>query len=141
MSENASGPVSGHCLCGAIRYKAERVRRQVVACHCSQCRQWTGGLWQATQVLRDEITIEDPDGNLNWFQSSDKARRGFCGTCGSSIFFDHADRPTFSILAGTLDQPSGLELALHIYVDDKADYEIFDDNLPQLPKGHSLVYP
>jgi len=141
MSENASGPVSGQCLCGAITYRAERARRQVVSCHCSQCRRWTGGLWRATGAVRDELTIDDPDGRLTWFQSSDQARRGFCATCGSSLFFDHADRHTYAIMCGTLDQPTGLELTLHIYIDDKADYEIIDDGLPQLSEGHNLQYP
>jgi hypothetical protein len=140
MSDNASGPASGQCLCGSVRYRAKRLRKQVVSCHCSACRRWTGGLWRATGAVRDEIEIED-DGSLTWYQSSDKARRGFCGTCGSCLFFDHVDRHTMAVMAGTLDQPTGLELAVHIYVDDAADYEIIDDGLPQLSEGHNLTYP
>ncbi len=141
MSDNATGPASGHCLCGGVRYRAKALRRKVVACHCEMCRRWTGGLWRATAALRDEIEIED-DGCLAWYGSSGEARRGFCRTCGSSLFFDHVERTTLAIMAGTLDQPTGLELAFHIFVDDKADYEAITDDLPRLPAGgHGLKYP
>ena len=90
--------------------------------------------------MRDDIDIEGDD-SLGWYQSSTKARRGFCRNCGSNIFYDHDDRNTLAIMAGTLDQPTGLKLAIHIYVDDAADYEIIDDGLPKLSKGHSLTYP
>ena len=45
-----------------------------------------------------------------------------CRKCGSSLFFDSEQRPTIGIAAGTVDQPSGLELVVHIFTADAADY-------------------
>ena len=42
-------------------------------------------------------------------------------------------------MAGTLDEPAGLEAAEHIYVDNKADYYNLNDNLPQHPQDGSGV--
>ena len=38
---------------------------------------------------------------------------------------------TYAIAAGSLDQPTGLKLTSHIFVDDKSDYYEIDDGLPQ----------
>ncbi|PWQ92047.1 aldehyde-activating protein, partial [Leucothrix pacifica] len=37
-------PATGGCICGGVRYQvSDRSRlRQVVACHCDQCRRFSG---------------------------------------------------------------------------------------------------
>jgi hypothetical protein len=80
--------------------------------------------------MRDRLFIEGGE-NLSWFTSSDIARRGFCRICGSNLFWDPADRPYISIMAGTLDRPTGLQLERHIFIADKGDYYRIDDDLPQ----------
>lgn len=140
-NSNAIQNVTGHCLCGGVRYKASAVRREIIQCHCEMCRRQTGGLWMATHVVRSEITIEDDD-CLMWYQSSPHAKRGFCNKCGSSLFIDNDERPTMGIGAGSVDQPSGLELAVHIFADDAADYDVIEDGLRRVPDGNpGLVYP
>lgn len=128
MKTNAVPDVSGGCLCGGVRYTARAVRRELVQCHCGMCRRSSGGLWMATHAVRTDVTIED-DGCLAWYQASAQARRGFCRRCGSNLFLDNAQRPTMAITAGTVDQPSGLELAVHIFMDDAADYDMITDDL------------
>ena len=49
-------------------------------------------------------------------------RRGFCGTCGSSLFWEPVSQPGTGILAGTLDQPTGLRTIGHIFVAEKCDF-------------------
>jgi hypothetical protein len=65
------------------------------------------------------------DRGLRWIDSPESAvhaRRGFCGECGSSLFWDAPDRRTISIAAGTLDSPTGLETVKQIYTEDAGDY-------------------
>jgi hypothetical protein len=65
------------------------------------------------------------DTGLRWVDSPESAvhaRRGFCGECGSSLFWDAPDRDTISIAAGTLDSPTGLETFKQIYTEDAGDY-------------------
>ena len=42
------------------------------------------------------ITIED-DGCLTWYRSPPPVRRGFCGRCGSSLFYQSANLVNFFI--------------------------------------------
>ena len=98
---------SGGCLCGAVRYTAQGPLRDVVYCHCSQCRRQTGLYYAATAVAKSAFTLTRDDG-LRWFAASDFALRGFCGTCGSVLFWQAHSLEEVSILAGSLDDPSHL---------------------------------
>ena len=118
---------AGSCLCGEVRYSVAGPMRPVVACHCTQCRKTSGHFVAATSALRDHVIIQ---GEVTWYQASDTARRGFCGKCGSSLFWDGAGA-NLSIHAGTLDEPTGLQLIGHIYCADKGDYYEIADDLPQ----------
>jgi hypothetical protein len=68
---------------------------------------------------------------LKWYRSSDAARRGFCGECGASVFWERVAGDSVSIAAGTLDTPTGLTTALQIYVDSAGDYYTIDATVPQ----------
>jgi hypothetical protein len=124
-----SEAVTGGCLCGAIRYRITGPLRPVVACHCIQCRKTSGHYVAATSARFEDIEI---DGETLWYRSSPTARRGFCATCGSSLFWSADGDPRLSIHAGTLDNPTGLRLAGHIFVADKGDYYDISDGLPQV---------
>lgn len=118
---------TGSCLCGAVHFSVTGPLRPVVACHCVQCRKTSGHFVAATSALREGVEIE---GEVTWFQSSESARRGFCGVCGSSLFWD-GPGVNLSIHAGSLDLPTGLSLVGHIYCGDKGDYYEIADRLPQ----------
>ncbi|MGI3185505.1 GFA family protein [Nioella aestuarii] len=118
---------NGSCLCGAVRFTITGPLRPVIACHCSQCRKTSGHHVAATSTHRDHITVE---GAVTWFQSSDTARRGFCGICGSNLFWDGTGE-NLSIFAGSLDGASGLTIAGHIFCADKGDYYDIPEGVPQ----------
>jgi hypothetical protein len=90
----------------------------------------SGHYTAATAASRVDLEIGDETA-LAWYESSPGIRRGFCATCGSSLFWDAADRDYIAIFAGSLDRPSGLELVEHIFVADKGDYYEIADGLPQ----------
>ena len=132
---------TGGCLCGGVRYEITGPMRPVVACHCTECRRFSGGLWHASAMLRENLTIED-GGSLRWYNSSTWARRGFCVSCGASLFFDSPERPYIGVAAGTLNDPTGLTHAVHIFTREAGDYYRLDDALPKHPDGqHGLTIP
>lgn len=124
---------TGRCLCGAVRYEVRGQLRDVLICHCEECRRWHGHVSASTAARKEELVLLESEG-LQWIQSprSDAgARRGFCGRCGSSLFWDPPGRETVSIAAGTLDGPTGLRIASHWFVSQAADYyELPPDGLP-----------
>lgn len=117
---------TGSCLCGQIRYTVAGPLRTVIACHCAQCRKTSGFHVAATSAPRDNVTVT---GDVAWYQSSKTARRGFCPTCGSNLFWD-GPGANLSIFAGTLEAPTGLTLSGHIYCADKGDYYEIADGTP-----------
>ncbi|QRM55684.1 GFA family protein [Sinorhizobium sp. BG8] len=121
---------TGHCLCGAVRFRTRGPLREVIACHCSQCRRQTGHFYAATNARDDHLEVEGSD-NVTWYRASEMAARGFCKTCGSALFWKGDGSDTTSIMAGAFDKPTGFEISLHIYCADKGDYYDLDDGLPQ----------
>jgi hypothetical protein len=124
---------SGRCLCGAVSYEVTGPLREVLICHCEECRRWHGHVSATTAAKKGDLVMIR-EGGLRWIQSprSDaSARRGFCAECGSSLFWDAPGRETISIAAGTLDGETGLRIASHWYVSQAADYyELAADGLP-----------
>jgi len=122
---------SGRCLCGEVRFVVTGPLRDLLICHCRECRRWSGHLFAATAARRDELVVEGQ--SLAWVESPESetsARRGFCRSCGSSLFWDVADSETISIAAGALDEPTGLRVAAHVYTSQAGDYyELADDGI------------
>ncbi len=132
---------TGRCQCGGVRYRVRGPLRPVIQCHCQMCRRLTGGIWNATAARRPDVTIED-DGCLEWYRSSAPVRRGFCARCGSSLFWNHDDRPYLSIAAGTIDAPTGLKLAVHIFTKDAGDWYRIEGDVPRVAGGdHGVAFP
>jgi hypothetical protein len=81
-------------------------------------------------VPKAALKIEGED-NVAWHQSSEMVRRGFCRTCGSSLFWDPTHRDFIGVAMGAFDKPTNTHLAIHIFVADKGDYYDIADRLPQ----------
>lgn len=81
----------------------------------------SGHFWAATSVPDAQFTML-ADSSLRWFRSSPTVERGFCGTCGSSLFYRPVGQGRMAIGAGTLDAPTGLGTAKQIFLADKGDY-------------------
>ena len=111
----------GGCDCGAVRYTASGRMRDVVICHCGQCRRTSGHVAAFTGTHKKFLSF-DEDRGLKWYASSDHARRGFCGECGSSLFWDVLDGKGIGIAAGSLDTPTGLKTLAEIFVGGRSDY-------------------
>ena len=112
---------TGSCHCGAVKYAFVKPIRAVIVCHCIQCRKQTGSVMHATAVDNDRFQITN-DRGLKWYRASQSAARGFCGECGSTLFWkpDKGDHTSFT--AGSIDGATGLKVEGHIYCDYKGDY-------------------
>ena len=128
----------GGCLCGAVVYELHGPLRDVLVCHCVECRRWGGHAAAMTAVPDDRLVLVR-DAGLRWIDSPDSelhARRGFCSECGSSLFWNSPQRETISVAAGTLDGDTGLVTVGHIWVSQAGDYyELPDDGRLRQPRG------
>ena len=117
----------GSCLCGGTAYEVHGPLRNVIACHCTQCRKQSGHYLAATSASTTDFRLIRA-GQLRWYRASATARRGFCGECGSILFWQADASPErISITPGTLDGPTGLTTEGHIFCADRGDYYVIPD--------------
>jgi hypothetical protein len=70
-------------------------------------------------------------GPVTWFSASDAARRGFCATCGSFLFWQGNGADEIGFALGAVDGPTGVTMEKHIFVRSKGDYYTINDGLLQ----------
>jgi hypothetical protein len=132
---------TGRCLCGAVRYEVRGPLRDIVLCHCEECRRWGGYVGAFAATKADDLALLADDA-LRWIdspQSDHGARRGYCVECGSNLFWQAAGAERIGIAAGTLDRPTGLRMAAHIYTHQAGDYdELPEDGLPRDPDRNAI---
>lgn len=111
MSEN----YTGGCQCGAVRFSAESVGRPSV-CHCRMCQKSFGGLF-GPLVTGNEVKWTR--GEPKWFASSNLARRGFCGNCGTPL--SYITKYGTELAIGAFDDPSAVGPVIQVNMTDKLD--------------------
>jgi len=121
----------GHCLCGACRFELIGDHNWVGHCHCESCRRatsspmttWIGhenGRWKFTGV--EPVRYESSSGNT----------RGFCGSCGSPIYYRSDIFPKETHFYATLlSDPNVLEPECHYYTKERLSWLHFSDGLPE----------
>lgn len=127
----------GSCLCGAVTFEVEGELPGPDACHCSQCRKHSGHYFVSTDVPKSAVTIHG-EHHVGWFRSSEKARRGFCSTCGSTLFWEAIDGDRIGIAMGGFEKPTDTRIAVHIYTADKGDYYDITDGVEQYEQAPPL---
>lgn len=135
-------PKTGSCLCGAVKYTVNTEITHAGACHCGMCRKWSGGIYIGIAVPGDGMDIEGSE-NVTTFASSEWAERGFCGKCGSSLYYRvTAPGPyqgTYHIGMGTLDNTDGVTVTEEIFTDLKPEGYAFDGDLKGMTEAEVMA--
>lgn len=139
----AEHPVrTGGCICGGVRYRITGPIKQIVVCHCRECRRQTGHFMASSDVWNEHLELTESR-DLGWYRSGPKSRRGFCKTCGCSMFYkvDGGEKVSFAV--GTLDDGSDgdLHIAAHIFTAEKGAYYDLDDAPAYVDGGDSVPMP
>jgi len=114
---------SGSCLCGAVKIDAEAVKTDMHACHCGMCRKWSGGPFLAVDC-GSAVTFTGEE-NISVYDSSPWAQRGFCGKCGTHLFYRAKEGPLYYMPVALFDELSGVTFEGQIFIDRKPDYYEF----------------
>ncbi len=123
-----SAPLTGRCLCGAIRFTTNAEPFQVSWCHCKDCRRQTGApavVWAGFKL--DQVVFEKEPKRR---RSSAQVTRSFCADCGTPISYEHEELPgEIYIHAGLFDDADRLVLDRHAYVTSKLFWMHLEDGL------------
>ena len=118
--------MKGSCLCGAVAFEAEEVETHLHVCHCSMCRNWSGGPLLAAGAGGVAFTGEE---NITRYDSSEWAARGFCNKCGSSLFYYLKPADRYIMCTGSFDDADAFSIEGEIYIDEKpAGYDFAGDH-------------
>ncbi|WP_194787662.1 GFA family protein [Pseudomonas sp. UFMG81] len=121
--------LQGSCLCQATRLKVTLDNPHVGACHCSMCRKWTGGPLLTVQCTQPP-QIEGPAPSV--YDSSDWAQRGFCGGCGTHLFYRLKAQDLYVVPVGLLDGEANWTFTEQIFIDEKPAWYCFKNETKDL---------
>lgn len=119
----------GRCLCGDVRFVATEVPDTIGICHCRMCRRWTGSALIGVTVKAANIEWQGEE-KIRSLQTSGWARRAWCGSCGSNLFFQITTEGPYAgeleIPVGLFDDADGFTVTNEIYIDHKPDSYAFE---------------
>lgn len=123
-------PLTGGCLCGAVRYEAGGRPREVANCHCSMCRRASGAAFLTYAAFaRDRVRFTR--GSPAAYRSSEHAVRGHCAACGSPLtYVGNAEQETLWLALGSFDEPNRLPPTAEWHVATRLDWVRPDPRLP-----------
>lgn len=131
--------LTGKCLCGGVAFEAIGGINRTSACYCKMCRMQNGGGAFHSAEIEGELNLIESE-SLRWYAASDKAERGFCAICGSSLFWRLNANPAFTdISLGTLDDTSSVTLDAHIFVDNAANYQTIPGGVARFTEAECLA--
>ncbi|MBY5354292.1 GFA family protein [Rhizobium leguminosarum] len=127
---------SGGCQCGAVRYRAKGELGYPHLCHCRMCQKAAGNYFMPlAAAMRSDFTLTR--GAPKWFQSSDLVRRGFCGDCGTPLFYDIPEAEFINITLGSLDDPDAIKPVMQSNTGRKMSWFHTLDGLPLEPEAET----
>ena len=123
----------GSCLCGQVQIEITGPIETITHCHCSQCRK-NSGTAIATNgfVSSQHFKLVEGQEKLGRFEASPGKFRYFCSVCASPVYSANKKTPEYVRLRlGILDSDISERPESHIFFSSKANWENFDDQLPQ----------
>ncbi|WP_172297508.1 GFA family protein [Pseudoruegeria sp. HB172150] len=131
MTEDGQEVVQGHCLCGACTFELTGPHNWVGHCHCESCRRATASpftTWIGQENGRWSFTGTEPVA----YASSAGNTRGFCGTCGSPMYYRSERYPNeVHFYAALLEDPEAVEPAAHFHAGEMLRWVHLADSLPR----------
>ena len=123
----------GGCFCGTVRYEAEGPSFHETICHCVDCRRAVGAV-SVVWLTVPHDTFRFTAGAPTSFRSSAEVTRRFCGTCGTSLTYEHDGLPAeIDVATASLDDPEAAPPKDHVEAASRPSWVVLNDDLPVYP--------
>lgn len=127
--------IDGHCLCGAVRYRAVGAPSHATLCHCRSCRRAAGApvvAW-VTFAAGDFSFVAGAPAR---YRSSPRVVRTFCGACGTPLTYVHDDYPQgVDVTVCSFADPTRFTPADHTWNSHRLAWLHVNDHLPAHPEA------
>jgi hypothetical protein len=128
--------MQGGCLCGKVRYTIAGDPAFAGVCHCKNCQKESGAAFAV--VIGMPKAALNVTGTMKTYNdrgdSGQPVFRKFCPECGSPILSEVALMPDMVIVkAGTLDDTSSLQPAMHIFCASKQNWTAIPEGAKTFP--------
>ena len=129
---------AGGCRCGQVRYTCTAEPMFSGHCHCRDCQYASGGAYST--IVGVPTAALDLSGTLSGYtvdtDSGHQVTRRFCPTCGSPILSElSANRAMTVLKAASLDDPSWLQPAMHIWTASGQPWAETSSSVPKFDKN------
>ena len=120
------------CLCGSVKIVVNDRFSYFGACHCSQCRKFSGSAFSVVAgIPYEDFEVVSGESDIKYYVKSETGTLAFCGNCGSSLFGDRSDIKMIHLRAGILDDPPSQNPTYHVCTGSKAPWHQITDSLKQ----------
>lgn len=130
-------PITGSCLCGAIRYTIDVPITELRACHCTSCQKTSGAAGTVNAPIPSSA-FHLTQGTLKRFTgTADSGRtlhRYFCGGCGAPIYSQREMTPEqMALRVGTIDNAGDMQISTNIWTRSARSWAHIDPASKQFP--------
>jgi hypothetical protein len=130
-------PLTGHCLCGDVRFEISEPLVSAVYCHCTRCQRRTGTAAAASaRVPPGSLRILAGEHLVRCYQPENGFAKCFCSHCGSALWSQSPTDPDNRMVRlGTIDGDPGIAPDARQFVAYAAVWEpLPDDGLVHYPE-------
>lgn len=129
--------MQGQCMCGDVQVQVAALGPGTSACHCEMCQKWTGGTYVAVHAAHADATFAGP---VKTRDTSDWARRGWCDSCGSTLFYQMQDSGDYGIAAGLFPEALTRPITIEYYTEKAANGVTFAGDHIRLTTQETLAH-
>ena len=127
-------PLTGGCLCGAVRFEVTEPPVSAGYCHCTRCRRRTGTAASVqARLAPGSLRVLQGEEIVEAYKPGDGFWKCFCSVCGGALWSRSPDDPdVVSVRLGTFDEDPGIRPSYRQFVAYAVPWEpIPDDGLPR----------
>jgi hypothetical protein len=131
-------PLSGGCLCGAVRFEVTEPLVSSGYCHCTRCQRRTGTAASASaRIAPGSLRVLSGEEHVNAYSPTEGFHKVFCAACGGALWSQSQEDPeVIAIRLGAFDGDPGIRPTYRQFVAYAAPWEpIPDDGLERFPEG------
>ena len=133
--------LTARCLCGGLRCEITTPSAASAHCHCTYCRRAHGAAFVTWLVVPEaQFRIAAGEELLQWYQSSEPSRRGFCATCGTTMLFASKLNPgEMHVAQALIEGDADRDPEIHCFPEQRMDWVKLDEGLPSVTAENELL--